>query len=559
MTAGDNPIVAFSRKAIETAPEFRLGEVEIDGVRYPVFENAPPSLAALYAHAAGLYGDDTLIVHGERRLSFAEADRLSRAAADAMRRHGIGPGDTVAIAMRNLPEWMLAYMAITRMGAVAVPMNAWWQTPELDYAFGDCTAGLVFADVQRAGRLAPIADKHGLTVVTADGAAEGATEWETFVAAGDADAELPAPGPDDLGTIFYTSGSTGAPKGVMTTHRATVQALMNWALLTTADRTLRNVGPAENEKLGLLMTVPLFHVTGCNAMFLLSVLGGQKIVLMPRWDVQHALELIEAERITGFNGVPSMSYELARAAEASERDTSSLYAVSGGGAARPAAHVPVIERAFEKVMPSVGYGMTETSALGSANANEMYRQRPDSVGQACFPLVSLRIVDEQGNDCPPGTPGEIWIKSVTNMRGYLNQPEATAATIEDGYVKSGDVGYLDDEGYLYIVDRIKDIVIRGGENISCQEVENALYAHPGVAEAAVFGLPDEHLGERLVAVVSANGEVTGDALRAFVGERLAHFKVPSEIEVRAGPLPKTASEKIFKRALREAALEAAAR
>ncbi|MEO1593861.1 MAG: class I adenylate-forming enzyme family protein [Pseudomonadota bacterium] len=558
MGATENPIRAFCEAAIATAQEFKLGEIDLDGVTYPVFENAPPTLGALYAHAAATYGDDTLIVYHDRRMSFAEADAASRQAADALQRAGVKPGDPVAIAMRNLPEWILAYMAITRLGAVAVPMNAWWQTVELDYAFGDCGARVVFADVQRAERLAPIAGPRGLTVITADGEAAGAMSWETFVATGDAGADVPGAAADDLGTIFYTSGSTGAPKGVMTTHRATIQALMEWALLTTADRTVRGVGPAEGRQLGLLMTVPLFHVTGCNAMFLLSVLGGQKMVIMHRWNVDKALELIETEHLTAFNGVPSMSFELARAARESGRDLSSLYAVSGGGAARPAAHVPVIDAAFDHVKPSIGYGMTETSAMGTANAGQLYEARPDSVGQSCFPLVEIRVVDEDGNDSPPGESGEIWIKSITNMRGYLNQTEATAATLEAGYVKSGDVGYLDDEGFLFIVDRIKDIVIRGGENISCQEVENALYGHPDVAEAAVFGLPDEALGEKLVAVVSSGAELSGDALRGFLGERVAHFKVPAHIEVRGEPLPKTASAKIFKRALREAALEASA-
>lgn len=553
----DNRLIDFCKQVIATTPEFALGDAVVDGVEYRVFPNAPPTLGALYNYAAEQFADQDFIVYGDERLSFAEANATALACAGALIAQGVKPGDPVAIAMRNLPEWIIAYMAITRMGAVAVPMNGWWQTEELDYAFGDCGAKIVFADPQRAARILPIADEHGLTVICARGDADGAISWDKFLAAGTPDPELVQPDTDATGTIFYTSGSTGNPKGVMTSHRATISALMTWALLSTADRTVRGKGPAEGRQFGVLMTVPLFHVTGCNAMFLLSVLAGQKMVLMDRWDAHQAVELIAAEHITAFNGVPSMSYELAMAAAESDADLSSLYAISGGGAARPESHVPLIAKSFENVMPTVGYGLTETSALGTANAGDNYQAKPASAGIPCFPLVDLRIVDEAGNDCNVGEPGEVWLKSAANMSGYLNNPEETAKVLRDGYLASGDVGYVDEDGYLYIVDRIKDIVIRGGENISCQEVENAIYAHTAVKEAAVFGLPDEKLGERLVAVVYASdGGVTGEALQQFLKDRIAYYKVPVEIEVRAEPLPRTATAKIFKRGLREAALAA---
>ncbi|MEL7023349.1 MAG: class I adenylate-forming enzyme family protein [Pseudomonadota bacterium] len=555
--SASNPILEFCEQTVAAAPEFAVGTKVVDGIEYPVFKNAPPSLHHLYAHAAATYADLDFLVYHDERLTFAETETRSLKLASALLAHGVEPGQPVAIAMRNFPEWVIAYMAITRIGAVAVLMNAWWKTAELAYACEDSGAKLVFADQQRAERMGPIRESHGLQIVVARGSADGATDWDAFIGGADASPSITPPSADDVGTIFYTSGSTGNPKGVLQTHQASINTIMCWALLSTADRMVRGKGPAEGRQMGILLAVPLFHVTGCNALFLLSVLAGQKLVMIDRWDVEHALECIEKEHLTAFNGVPSMSFELAEAAKTSDRDLSSLYAVSGGGAARPAAHVPLIDEAIEHVMPSVGYGMTETSALGTANAGAPYQDKPNSVGAGCFPLVTLRIVREDGSECETGEAGEIWIRSIANMKGYLNQPEATAETLQDGYVKSGDVGYVDEDGDLFIVDRLKDIVIRGGENISCQEVEDALYAHPQVKEAAAFGLPCEKLGEQLVAVVfAADPAPDQEALQAFVKDRLAYYKVPVSIEVRNEPLPRGATAKIYKRGLREAALAA---
>ncbi|MEM9171789.1 MAG: class I adenylate-forming enzyme family protein [Pseudomonadota bacterium] len=555
MSQVDTHVMDFCHEAVKAAPEFEIGEVTLDGITYPIFKNAPPSFEALFQMATAEYGSQDFLVYHDLRLTFADADAASRRLAQALIAAGVGRGDRVAIAMRNYPEWMIAYMAITRMGAIAVLMNAWWQTQELDYACGDSGVTWVFADQQRAERLLPVKEARGLSIITVRGEVPGTQSYESFLDAARDDITWEASQPEDHGTIFYTSGSTGHPKGVLMTHRASLNALMNWALIVTADRTVRQVGPAEGRQYGLILTVPLFHVTGCNAMFLLSVLAGQKLVIMDRWNAEEAVRIIEREHITAFNGVPSMSYELAQAASKMDVDLSSIYQISGGGAARPASHVPLIAETFEKVMPSIGYGMSETSAIGTANAGNNYQLKPTSVGIPNWPLVHIKIADDQGNDCSTGEVGEIWIKSITNMVEYLNQPQATAETLQDGYVKSGDVGYLDDDGYLFLVDRKKDIVIRGGENISCQEVEDALYAHAAVQEAAVFGLPDDKLGEQLVAVCSVSTPDCDEAgLQAFVKERLAYYKVPVSIELRQEPLPKTATAKIFKRGLREEAL-----
>jgi acyl-CoA synthetase (AMP-forming)/AMP-acid ligase II len=560
MPETDNRIRELCEQMVREVPEFALGEARVRGITYPAFERAPATLAALFDFAAQHGGAEFLVYHDER-MSYADAIDTGRRLGARLVAAGVGPGDPVAIAMRNYPEWIIAFIGIAYAGATAVPMNAWWQADEFDYALGDCGARFVFADTQRAGRLAGLVDKHGLTVVCVRGAGERAEPWAAFLAGDVADLALPQRGADDDAAIFYTSGSTGNPKGVVLSHRAIVNAVMNWALLTTADKAVRGVPePAEGEQLGVLMTVPLFHVTGCNAMFLLSVLAGTRIVFMDRWDPDVALDLIERERITGFNGVPTMSWELLQAAERRGARPASLQSISGGGAARPASHVSRLAAGFPNVMPSVGYGLTETSGLGAANAGDNYQARPTSTGQPCWPLVEARIVDETGAPCAPGERGEIQLKSVANMRCYLNQPEATAAVLHDGFLATGDVGYLDEDGFLFIVDRLKDIVIRGGENIACQEVEAVLYEHPDVLEAAVFGVPDERLGEKPVAVVQVRegAGTNAEALREHVGASLAHFKVPAEIDIVHEQLPRTATGKIYKRGLRDAAIATAA-
>lgn len=553
-------------KAIEALcagmPEFAVERSEIDGVAHTRFVNAPQTLPGLYAMAES-FGDQPFLVNGDERTGFAEtigqARRLAAGLAASCR---VGKGQRVAIAARNHPEWVVAYMAVTLSGAVVVPMNAWWQRGELEYALRDCDARVVFADEERAARLAPLAESLSLDVVrirARENALPG-RRYETLLE--DTHPPLPAADidPEDEATIFYTSGSTGRAKGVVSTHRAVLNGIMGWALFTTADKVARGVADQEPEfQPATLLTVPLFHVTGCNAMFLLALAGGAKLVFMHRWEPETALELIQRERITAFNGVPTMSWELLQtAAEKGGYDLSSLESISGGGAARPPEHVRRLAEQFPQARPAVGWGLTETNGLGTVNTGRNYVLKPASAGIPCKPVVELEIRDESGRALQTGETGVIWLKSPSNMSAYLNQPEETAAALVDGWLDTGDVGYLDEDGYLFIVDRAKDIVIRGGENISCLEVEAALYEHPAVAETAVFGLPDERLGEVLVAVVQARpgATVSAEDLREHAAGRLAHFKVPSEIHLREERLPRTATGKIFKRALREAALEA---
>jgi acyl-CoA synthetase (AMP-forming)/AMP-acid ligase II len=419
-------------------------------------------------------------------------------------RYGINKGDRVAIAMRNCPEWCIAFMAITSIGAVAVPMNSWWQGEELAYAMQDSGTCLAIVDGTRFSRMSGWLEQSGPAVIGFDtGGKPLSAEVDRLegLLSGD---DVPAPPSveilqEDPALILYTSGTTGHPKGVLSTQRNVISAIGTWLVLVSAINVLQGAAEQEPDNpIGILLAIPLFHVTGLHSMLLLSLLIGRKIVMMHKWDVDQALELIEAERITHFNGVPTMSMELMNHPRLADFDLSSLMDVSSGGAARPAEHVAMLVERFPGATASQGYGLTETNAVGCVIGQDDYLLRPGSVGRPTAPLVELKIVSQDGSKSGEGGVGEIWIRSPAVPVGYLNRPEATSATFTDGWCHTGDVGYVDADGFVYIVDRIKDIIIRGGENISCLEVEEALYSHPEIEEAAVFGLPDQRLGESIV-------------------------------------------------------------
>lgn len=547
------------------APGGPLGvaDASVRGVDLPVFAAAPPSMREFLAYFFAVQGPREFLVFGTERLTFADVQaRALNFAAMLQHRHGIAKGDRVGVAMRNYPEWVIAYCAILHLGAVCIPMNAWWTAEEMAYAITDSGARLVVADEERARRLATLSCIPA--VLTVRTSAEVATGLG-FARTEDELARSPANlwyscdiSPDDDCTIMYTSGSTGAPKGAVSTHRAQVAASMNYlvtglALLALSERA--GVKPAEQQV--MLLNVPLFHITGLVPVLLVSIAIGRKMVIMHKWDAGEALRLIEAERCTYFVGVPTMSLELMQHPDRHKYDLSSLVDIASGGAPRPPEHVDRLAGEFPGKHPVQGYGLTETNGVGAGNIRENYRSKPASTGRASAPLVELRIAAGDGpvgDALPPGTVGEVCIRSVANCRGYWNKPEATAsAFVGDGWFRSGDLGYLDEEGYLFIVDRKKDIIIRGGENISCQEVESAIYAHPAVAECSVFGLPDERLGEVAGAVVypKPGAALEPDALVDFLRGNLAAFKLPARVWMAAEQLPKLGSAKIDKVTLRK--------
>lgn len=540
---------------------FEIAEQEVLGQPSKVFALAPGSIRFLYDMAAART-DDYIVFEDERHTMpdiLNLAGQIGHALVNDL---GVTNGDRVAIAMRNSPHWVASFIAATSVGAIAVPMNAWWTADELLFALKDCEAGVVLADAARLERLDQCRDLDNPPRVVAvddagDGAASGATPLSELLTEGATMPEVEI-GPDDDMTILYTSGTTGNPKGAVSTHRAVISALMAFAARSAVNE-LVTTGtvpqPGEGPTPIFMLPVPLFHVTGLIPVMLGSMVSGARLVMTYRWDPDRALELIEREGVTHFVGVPTMSWDLLEAKSFPERDVSSLVFVGGGGAPMPPELVNRIENGFPAGRPSLGYGMTETNAYGPSTAGDDFVAHPTSTGRT-IPLVDMRVTDPDGNELAPGEEGELWFRGPNLIRGYWNRPDATAQTIVDGWLRSGDVGSLDEAGRVYVKDRIKDMVLRGGENIYCAEVEAAIYEHPAVHEAAVFGVPDERLGEEVAAVVMTkdDADVTAGELAQFLGERLAPFKVPSRINFVSESLPRNASGKILKRELRDAAI-----
>ena len=523
------------------------------GQSLPMIGAAPPTLGAYFAHFSNEHRDAVFLVSGEERLTYGDVyARAAKVAVALVDGFGVAKGDRIGIAARNSPSWIVLYMGIVMAGGVATLLNGWWQKEELNDAIGDVGCSIVFADPPRAKRLAELG---GLSarVVTFDDVKPVDQALADIVAKG-AGGALPDLTPDDHATILFTSGSTGQSKGALSTHRQVTQGVFNYlasALMMLAIGT--QDGQVSELQPSTLLNVPLFHVTAEVPVMLQSFAIGRKLVLMPKWDAEEAMRLMEAERITYFVGVPLMSFEILTHPHRDKYDLSSVADIAAGGAPRPEEHVKRIENEMQG-KPLIGYGLTETNGVGTGNWRGNYIAKPTSAGRPSMPLVDLAILDDAGTPLAQGQRGEVCIRSIANFQEYWGKPEATAAAYTaDGYFRTGDIGFVDTEGYLFIVDRKKDIIIRGGENISCQEVEAALYAHPNVAEAAVFGLADERFGEVPGAVVHLDkaGAIEAEDLIAFLHQHIAAFKVPQRIWLAADPLPRLGTEKIDKVTLRK--------
>ncbi|MGH6651892.1 MAG: class I adenylate-forming enzyme family protein [Sphingopyxis sp.] len=532
----------------------QVGTVERFGRELPFITNAPTNLADYVAFFAAQHGDATFLVEGDERLSFKQVYVAARqVAAGLIEGHGVRRGDRVGIAMRNANAWCVSYIGVLLAGGCATLLNGWWQGGELAAAIADSETDLVIADVQRAARLEEV--EHGAKVITLDLSKPIDEAIAPITSAGGSgETVLPVLTGQDLATILFTSGSTGQSKGAYSRHEAVCQAIFNYVTQTasivhllTQDGLMSDIQPAT------LICTPLFHVTAEIPVFLQSFALGRKLVLMPKWNADEAMRLIQDEQCNYFVGVPLMSYEILTSPNRKNYDLSTCKSYAGGGAPRPPEHVKRLSEEMGDAKPLLGYGLTETNAVGCGIINENYLAKPMSTGPASKPLVDLAILDDNGAELPQGGIGEVCMRSVANFEGYWNNEAATkAAFFDNGYFRSGDLGYVDEDGYLFIVDRKKDIIIRGGENISCQEVEAAIYEHPDVNECAVFGLPDERLGEVVGAViwVKPGSTIDDGAMCSFLSARLAPYKVPYKIWMSNAALPKLGSEKIDKVSLR---------
>jgi long-chain acyl-CoA synthetase len=542
---------------------FEMEERDIRGVRTRVWKNAPPTMREVFLLARAR-GNRTFVVYREERVSYEEFARAALAIAEALQQAGVKKGDRVAIAMRNLPEWPAAFFGCLLVGGIATLLNAWWTGPELQYGLNDSGAKVAIVDRERLERLFEhlpncpalervFVSRHGEAI-----AHPQVTKLEAI--AGDVNSwsqlpDRPLPNvpldPEDDATILYTSGTTGKPKGALGTHRnSTVSVLLRpfGQARTFLRRGEPMPAPDPNapQRCSLLV-VPLFHTTGCHAAMIPSVVAGVKLVLMHKWDPELAMQLIERERVNNAGGVPTIAWQLLEHAALSKYDLSSLESISYGGAPAAAELVARLKEKFPKSVPGTGWGMTEVSGGFTGHQAEDYEARPASCGPA-FPVGDIKIVDGAGKDLSPGGVGELWVKGPSIVKGYWQNPDATAATFVDGWLRTGDIARLDDEGFCTILDRAKDMLIRGGENIYCVEVENALYGHPAVIDAAVVGIPHHSLGEEPGAVVTlkAGMSATEAELRAFVAERLAAFKMPVTIVFSPDMLPRNPTGKLMK-------------
>ena len=554
---------------ILTAPgmPFEMETVTVRGIPTRVYKQAVPHLRAIF-DGLTQWASREFIVYESERLTYGAFHKAASALGRILsERFGVRKGDRVAIIMRNYPEWPLAFWAGAAIGAVMVPINAWGTGPELEYALADSGAKVAIVDGERLERLLPHVDKLDLAALIAvrtpgellgpalalDDLIGRLSWWD-----GLPEGNLPDPGiqPDDDATILYTSGTTGKPKGALGTHRNVMSNLVSITFRAACafvrrGEPLPEPDPNAPQRTNLL-PVPFFHVTGCHSMLVPTMAAGARLVLMRKWNAEHALELIERERVNGFVGVPSMVWQILESPDFARRDISSIDAISYGGAAAAPELTRKVKALFPAIWPSQGYGLTETSSVSTANSAEDYLARPESVGIA-VPVCDLRVVDPEGRDVPRGEIGELWIKGPNVIKAYWNKPEATEKAITGGWFHSGDIVRMDEEGFVYLLDRAKDMVIRGGENIYSVEIEDVLFAHPAVVDAAIVGIPHRVLGEEVGAIVQVKPgtDVTEEELRAHVAGRLAAFKVPVRIDVRTSELPKNANGKTLKSVLRQ--------
>ena len=537
----------------EKAP-WELQEVEVKGATQKWFVNGPQSLRQLYEDNLS---DEPFYAYEDECYTFQEVYRMAASLAQQLQsRYGVKHGDRVAIAMRNYPEWPIALEAITSIGAIAVAINAWWQPEEIDYAFKLTGVTVVIADQERIERISHIAPESTPHIIAVRAApSDSTTPIDTLTSSND---PMPSVGihPDDDAVILFTSGSTGHPKGSVSTHRNILAALLSWEVDFVTHFIMEN-GEFDQEKIGsaaksqstALLAMPLFHVNGLHAVLLSAFRTQRKIVSMYKWDAATAADIIDNEGISTFVGTPAMTGDLVEYAKRSHRNLESLRSTGGGGSARATSQVKDIGQSLKNAAPFTGWGMTETNSIGTGIYGADYLKNPNSSGM-CSAVLEVSTIDEQGNFLPPGDRGELVVRGTSVIHGYWNQPQANKESFVGEWFRTGDVAYIND-GHLYVVDRIKQLIIRGGENIGCGEIEDALLDHPDVIEASVYGVPDERLGETVAATLYISADAKNVAISDYLQSKLAKFKVPEYLKLCTEQLPRIASGKIDKRRLRQ--------
>ena len=518
-------------------PLLEITDRPINGSIYKVFKNAPKTMRDLFTVIEFLHGDFPFIVEGKNQLTFAETIQKAKNICTYLNKVGIKPGDKVGICMQNCTEWVVIYVALSAYGVTVVPFNSWWKKEELSYGVEHSEVKLIFSDTKRYETLKdlnieiivnePIDNKQTFNEIVSG----TSTEWPEANAT-----------EEDISVLLYTSGSTGLPKGVMLTHLAIINSLFSFYTLGELRKIVHNETLLDVENASVLINVPLFHVTGLVTQFLLSMLAKRKLIIMYKWEAKYALDLIKEHKVTNLSGVPTQSWDLLNHPDIDNYDLSSLIDIGAGGAARPEDQVFNLHDKFNIPM-TFAWGMTETAALGTILRGDDYLKRPNSAGLIVPNITEIAVMDDSNNFLDTDEIGEIVFKSPSNTIGYLKNEEETKKTIVNGWLKTGDLGYVDDDGYLFIVDRKKALIIRGGENISCLEVENVLDKHPDIMESCVCGIDDDKFGEIVGAYIYTNKELTKEDLKIFMSDKLANYKVPEVIIFTAEPLPRIASEK----------------
>ena len=522
----------------EVNPLLEITDRAINGSVYKVFKNAPKTMRDLFTVIELLHGDFPFIVEGKNELTFAETIQKAKNICTYLNKIGIKPGDKVGICMQNCTEWVVIYVALAAYGVTVVPFNSWWKKEELSYGIEHSEVKLVFSDTKRYESLTdlnieiivnePIDSKKTFNEIVSGTSAE----WPEANAT-----------EEDISVLLYTSGSTGLPKGVMLTHLAIINALFSFYTLGELRKIVHNETLLDVENASVLINVPLFHVTGLITQFLLSMIAKRKLIIMYKWEAKYALDLIKEHKVTNLSGVPTQSWDLLNHPDIDNYDLSSLIDIGAGGAARPEDQVFNLHDKFNIPM-TFAWGMTETAALGTILRGDDYLKRPNSAGLAVPDISEIAVMDDSNNFLNTDEIGEIVFKSPSNTIGYLKNEEETKKSIVNGWLKTGDLGYVDNDGYLFIVDRKKALIIRGGENISCLEVENVLDKHPDIMESCVCGIDDDKFGEIVGAYIYTNKELTKEDLKMFMADKLANYKVPEVIIFTTESLPRIASEKI---------------